>query len=93
MDLTARFPADAPMLAGQPVWVVLIAVLFAISATSVLNNFVFAWLRGNAPQLFRPRVLLMMLAVAGGIIIFGITINPPSEVRKRMPLVSATAPP
>jgi threonine/homoserine/homoserine lactone efflux protein len=84
MKLDARLPAGFGIFADQPVWLFLVILLIGMSAMWILNNLHFAWLHRGFPRLFRPRVLLAILAICIGVIAVGLAINPPSEIQKRM---------
>jgi phosphoglycerol transferase MdoB-like AlkP superfamily enzyme len=75
-------PADFPIFGGHPVWIFFIVVLAAIAAGAIVNNLFFSWLRRYAPWFFRPRTLLAIIALGIATIVFGMLLNPPSEIRK-----------
>jgi hypothetical protein len=84
MKFDARLPADFPLLGDQPVWLFLVVLLVGMIAMWMLNNLYFGWLHRGFPGLFRPRILLAILLLCVGIIVVGMAINPPSEIRKAM---------
>jgi amino acid transporter len=77
-------PADFPVLGGLPVWIFCIIALAAIAAGTIVNNLYFSWLRSHWPGFFRPRTLLAITAVCIATIVFGMVLNPPSEIRKAL---------
>ncbi len=79
MKLDARLPADFGIFADQPIWLFMVILLIGMSAMWILNNLYFAWLHRGFPGLFRPRVLLAILAMCIGVIAVGIAISPPSD--------------
>jgi hypothetical protein len=63
--------------------IITVAVIGYIAVTQ-LNNRYFAWIRRRAPWTLRPRTLIIGFAIGIVVIIFGLLINPPSEIRKRV---------
>jgi len=77
MKLDDRLPPDFPFLADRPVWLFVLLLAAGMTAIWMINNLYFGWLHRRAPGLFRPRVLLAILAVCVAFIAIGMAINPP----------------
>lgn len=77
MKLDDRLPPDFPFLADRPVWLFVLLLAVGITAIWMTDNLYFSWLHRRAPRLFRPRVLLAILAACVAFIAIGMAINPP----------------
>jgi hypothetical protein len=79
MTPDARIPANFPILADQPIWILLVIFLIGMIAMWKLNNAYFGWFHRNYPGLLRPKTLLAIIALSIAVIAIGLIVNPPAQ--------------